>query len=230
MLDDAFARSSGLRGGAGHRAISCRTTRPGICASAASSAICTKPVLCIPGQSRRARSDAPRARACAVSDSAARYRGAGWQFVMLDSYDPGHVGGRLTRAGTRAPRRARWPDRPQHAMVCLHHHPVDMGSRWLDSIGLANADDFWRVIDSHSHVRAVAWGHVHQELRRRARRRAPVRDPVDRRAIPAEERPLRRRLAAAGVSALRAASRRPHRHRGPLGRIACRMRQAAAAR
>ena len=47
-------------------------------------------------------------------------------------------------------------------MVCLHHHPVDMDSRWLDTIGLANADDFWRVIDAHAHVRAIAWGHVHQ--------------------------------------------------------------------
>jgi 3',5'-cyclic-AMP phosphodiesterase len=37
-----------------------------------------------------------------------------------------------------------------------------MGSRWLDGIGLANAAEFWRVIDSHSHVRGVAWGHVHQ--------------------------------------------------------------------
>jgi Icc protein len=48
-------------------------------------------------------------------------------------------------------------------MVCLHHHPIAMGSRWLDSIGLANADEFWRIIDAHPHVRAVSFGHVHQE-------------------------------------------------------------------
>ena len=47
-------------------------------------------------------------------------------------------------------------------MVCLHHHPIAMDSRWLDTIGLANAEEFWRIIDSHAHVRAVAWGHVHQ--------------------------------------------------------------------
>jgi Icc protein len=45
----------------------------------------------------------------------------------------------------------------------LHHHPVEMGSRWLDGIGLANAGEFWRVIDSHTHVRGIVWGHVHQE-------------------------------------------------------------------
>jgi Icc protein len=50
----------------------------------------------------------------------------------------------------------------QHAMVCLHHHPIAMGSRWLDTSGLSNAAEFWRVIDAHSCVRAVTWGHVHQ--------------------------------------------------------------------
>ncbi len=47
-------------------------------------------------------------------------------------------------------------------MVCLHHHPITMGSRWLDTVGLAEPEAFWRVIDSHAHVRAVVWGHVHQ--------------------------------------------------------------------
>jgi Icc protein len=37
-----------------------------------------------------------------------------------------------------------------------------MGSRWLDTVGLAEPEAFWRVIDSHAHVRAVVWGHVHQ--------------------------------------------------------------------
>jgi Icc protein len=29
-------------------------------------------------------------------------------------------------------------------------------------VGLAEPGDFWRVIERHSHVRAVVWGHVHQ--------------------------------------------------------------------
>jgi Icc protein len=37
-----------------------------------------------------------------------------------------------------------------------------MSSRWLDKVGLANANEFWSVIDSHPQVRAVVWGHVHQ--------------------------------------------------------------------
>jgi Icc protein len=120
------------------------------------------PVLCVPGNH-----DEPEAMRHSLQEAPFQYCGSyvigAWQFIMLDSYDPGHVGGRLTPdelerletalAGTAA-----------HALVCLHHHPVPMGSRWLDGIGLANADDFWRVIDAHPHVRGVTWGHVHQRF------------------------------------------------------------------
>jgi len=48
------------------------------------------------------------------------------------------------------------------ALVCLHHHPVAMASRWLDQVGLDNAPEFFDVIDRHRNVRAIVWGHVHQ--------------------------------------------------------------------
>jgi 3',5'-cyclic-AMP phosphodiesterase len=121
----------------------------------------SKPVLCIPGNH-----DEPeamrRSLARAPFQIGGTYRAAGWQFVMLDSYDPGQVGGRLTSQELARLDKA-LAESSVHAMVCLHHHPVTMGSQWLDTIGLANSDEFWRIIDAHSHVRAVAWGHVHQQ-------------------------------------------------------------------
>jgi Icc protein len=121
----------------------------------------SKPVLCIPGNH-----DEPDAMRASLAQAPFQYCGtyisAGWQFVMLDSYDPGHVDGRLSTRELERLDRALAAS-PAHAMICLHHHPVAMGSRWLDTIGLANADDLWRVVDAHAHVRAVVWGHVHQE-------------------------------------------------------------------
>jgi Icc protein len=119
-----------------------------------------KPVLCIPGNH-----DEPetmrRELNCAPFQICGTHEVDEWQFIMLDSYDPGHVGGRLTSKEL-----ARLDDTlrasPKHAMVCLHHHPVAMGSRWLDTVGLAEPEAFWRIIESHAHVRAVVWGHVHQ--------------------------------------------------------------------
>ena len=50
----------------------------------------------------------------------------------------------------------------RHCMVCLHHHPVAMDSRWLDRVGLENAEEFFQTLDRHRNVRALVWGHVHQ--------------------------------------------------------------------
>jgi len=119
-----------------------------------------KPVLCIPGNH-----DIPAAMVRELDGSPFQYCGGrtvgSWRIVMLNSYDPGQVGGRLTKKELE--RLDEELSRPQpNALVCLHHHPIATGSRWLDEIGLANADEFWRVIDAHPKVRAVVWGHVHQ--------------------------------------------------------------------
>jgi Icc protein len=118
------------------------------------------PVLCLPGNH-----DEPEAMRHSLNQAPFHYCGThligAWQFIMLDSYDPGHVGGRLV-ADELARLETALARSPAHALVCLHHHPVPTGSRWLDGIGLANPDDFWRVIDAHTQVRGIAWGHVHQ--------------------------------------------------------------------
>lgn len=54
------------------------------------------------------------------------------------------------------------PDR--HHLVCLHHHPVAIGCEWMAPIGLRNAEAFFAVVDRFPQVRAVLWGHVHQEF------------------------------------------------------------------
>jgi len=119
-----------------------------------------EPVLCIPGNH-----DEPEAMRSELAGAPFRICGAheigDWHFIMLDSYDPGHVGGRLTQNELARLDNA-LARSPRHAMVCMHHHPIIMGSRWLDTVGLADPESFWRVIDAHPHVRAVVWGHVHQ--------------------------------------------------------------------
>jgi 3',5'-cyclic-AMP phosphodiesterase len=119
-----------------------------------------KPVLCIPGNH-----DEPEAMrkelAGAPFEICGTHTIGDWVFVMLDSYDPGHVGGRLTKNELARLDNA-LAGSPKHAMVCLHHHPIPMGSRWLDGVGLAEAHEFWRIIEAHTNVRAVVWGHVHQ--------------------------------------------------------------------
>ena len=88
----------------------------------------------------------------------------GWHFVMLDSSVRGKVFGELS-AGELDFLDSALSERPDlPAMICLHHHPVDIGADWMENIGLMNRDQFWRVIDRHPQVKIVLWGHIHQEL------------------------------------------------------------------
>jgi 3',5'-cyclic-AMP phosphodiesterase len=120
-----------------------------------------RPVLCIAGNH-----DVPDAMRQQLQGAPFQIGGAfcadGWRVVMLDSYWEGRVGGRLAHAEL-ARLEAELADEREHVMVCLHHHPISMGSRWLDPIGLDNYEEFWQIIDAHANVRAIAWGHVHQE-------------------------------------------------------------------
>jgi Icc protein len=128
-----------------------------------------QPVLCIPGNH-----DDPEAMRRALDCAPFQFCGertlGRWQFVMLNSYEPGQVRGRL--ADEELVRLdATLAAASSHCVVCLHHHPVAMGSLWLDAIGLSNAEEFWRIVDARECVKAVVWGHVHQSLESR---RGPV--------------------------------------------------------
>jgi Icc protein len=122
-----------------------------------------KPVLCIPGNhddlpAMHAALSAPPFQLGGIHDAGA------WRVVMLDSTIPGETGGALSDATLRQLEDALHAAPRRHALVCLHHHPVPMKSRWLDTVGLANAGDFLEVLRRHPQVRAVLFGHVHQAL------------------------------------------------------------------
>lgn len=87
----------------------------------------------------------------------------GWQLVFLNSAVLGRDGGRLADSELEhlAQLLARHPD--QHIMICLHHPPVRVGSEWMDTMALENADALFALTDRHPQVRAIVWGHAHQE-------------------------------------------------------------------
>jgi 3',5'-cyclic-AMP phosphodiesterase len=85
-----------------------------------------------------------------------------WRIVLLDSCVPGSAGGAVSAQALAGLDAALSGAATRHCLVCLHHHPVPMASRWLDRVGLANADEFLALIDAHRNVRAIVWGHVHQ--------------------------------------------------------------------
>jgi Icc protein len=91
-----------------------------------------------------------------------------WQILLLDSQIVGHVGGELGEAELMLLERslAAAQEEGRHTLVCLHHQPVAIGSEWLDQQRVADADAFFKVLDRYTGIKAVLWGHVHQEIDR----------------------------------------------------------------
>lgn len=87
-----------------------------------------------------------------------------WNFLFLNSTVAGSEGGHLDADTLQTLEQQLAADRDSHTLVCLHHQPVLMGSHWLDSMAVDNADEFFSVIDRYDQVRGILWGHVHQEF------------------------------------------------------------------
>jgi Icc protein len=48
-------------------------------------------------------------------------------------------------------------------VIALHHQPVAINSPWIDKYPLLEPDAFLKLVDQHPNVKAVVWGHVHQQ-------------------------------------------------------------------
>ncbi len=85
-----------------------------------------------------------------------------WLIVGLDTYVSDQAGGAVSGDELVRLDQAIADSDAAHVMVCLHHPPVDMGSKWLDSVGLDNGDDVLNRMAASGKVRLAVSGHVHQ--------------------------------------------------------------------
>ncbi|MDH4021663.1 MAG: metallophosphoesterase [Gammaproteobacteria bacterium] len=119
------------------------------------------PVYCLPGNH-----DSPGIMREVLARKPFQYCGfaqhAGWSLVMLNTYASKDDGGRLAPEELEFLDQSLAASNTGHCLIAMHHQPVPMGSRWLDSVALRNADDFLAICDRHGGVRGIVWGHVHQ--------------------------------------------------------------------
>lgn len=84
-----------------------------------------------------------------------------WRVLLLDSRVSGQPGGAL---GQEQLQQLAWhleaDERP--ALIAVHHPPVDIGSVWMDAIGLSDRDALWQTLTPYPQVKAILCGHVHQ--------------------------------------------------------------------
>lgn len=87
-----------------------------------------------------------------------------WRIILLDSSVANKVYGKLAEDQLLVLEQALAAAGDRHVLIGLHHHPVPINSRWMDKIGLRNAADMLSIIRRYDNVKAVIWGHVHQEF------------------------------------------------------------------
>jgi Icc protein len=87
-----------------------------------------------------------------------------WRIITLDTSVSGSEAGRLSPAELARCAQALEEARDRFALIALHHPPVSIASPWMDAMGLGNAKEFWHAVERHRTLRAVLWGHVHQNF------------------------------------------------------------------
>ena len=122
-----------------------------------------KPVWCLPGNHDYPEIMRQELAAAPFQVGGCQDLGA-WRVVLLDSCVPGQAHGRLASRELARLDAALASAGERHVLIALHHHPVRMSSRWIDSVGLQNPEEFFAVTDRYPQVRVILWGHVHQSL------------------------------------------------------------------
>jgi len=87
----------------------------------------------------------------------------GWRLILLNSVKPNSEGGHLADDELQGLQQA-LANNDKHTLISLHHQPVPVGSTWIDSMTLDNADKMFEIVDQAPQVRGILWGHVHQQF------------------------------------------------------------------
>ena len=85
-----------------------------------------------------------------------------WLVVGIDSCAAGRAGGIVTDEEITRMKAMIASGGTAHVLVCLHHPPVPVGSKWLDSVGLDNGDQLLSELAGIGRIRVALFGHVHQ--------------------------------------------------------------------
>jgi Icc protein len=119
------------------------------------------PVYCLPGN-HDIRSMMREALAARPFHYCAEIEACNWLVCPVDSCSTGHAGGRVPDDELSRLDASIDAAGAEHVMVAVHHPPVALGSRWLDSVGMQNGSEFLERIGRSGRVRLVVFGHAHQ--------------------------------------------------------------------
>lgn len=91
-----------------------------------------------------------------------RIQAGSWQILCLNTQQRGSAKGHLREESFELLQQtlSTYPD--HFTLIAMHHHPVPVGSFWMDTMQLDNGERFLDLLASCGNVKAVIFGHVHQ--------------------------------------------------------------------
>lgn len=87
-----------------------------------------------------------------------------WRVVLLDSSVQGSSAGHLAPCQLDLLSQAITTSEDRHILLAVHHNPIPIGSGWLDTMMIDNGHHLFGMLQHAPNVRALIWGHVHQQF------------------------------------------------------------------
>lgn len=87
-----------------------------------------------------------------------------WQIICLNSQKPDSPVGELSGEELAFLQQSLDAEPGAPALIAMHHPCIPSGSSWLDSMQISNSAALLELLSRHRQVKAVTFGHVHQEL------------------------------------------------------------------
>ena len=87
-----------------------------------------------------------------------------WTILMLDSTLPNKIGGEISQETLKYIDAKAVQHKNKNILIFLHHNPISVDSGFFDKHMLCNGDEFMASIEKHKNIKAVSFGHVHQQF------------------------------------------------------------------
>ncbi len=88
-----------------------------------------------------------------------------WLCLGLDTHVPGQVYGKIEADQIEWIRQQISLRNPGRVGLFMHHPPVDVGSLWMDPIGLSGKELLKELCETENRIQLICCGHVHHEFK-----------------------------------------------------------------
>lgn len=86
-----------------------------------------------------------------------------WLIIMLNTHEPKAEHGNLSKQQLSLIEALLQQHKEKHVLIAMHHPPIHINCAWIDEINLLNSKEFINSIAKYKNIKAIVFGHVHQD-------------------------------------------------------------------